>query len=83
MTSWIKRNGFLPLTLFGLALFIHAWRYLSSHLARDGAIVGVMSLSILEGDFPIFFLGQKFMGVLDSYLSAPIYWIFRPFHADQ
>jgi hypothetical protein len=78
MISWIKRNGFVPLTLFGLALFIRAWRYLSSHLARDGTIGGVMSLSILEGDFPIFFLGQKFMGVLDSYLSAPIYWIFGP-----
>ena len=78
MTSWIKRNGFFPLTLFGLALFIRAWRYLSSHLARDGAIGGVMSLSILEGDFPIFFLGQKFMGALDSYLSAPIYWLFGP-----
>jgi hypothetical protein len=76
MTSWIKRNGCLPLALFGLALFIRIWRYLSSHLARDGAIGGVMSLSILEGDFPIFFLGQNFMGALDSYLSAPIYLFF-------
>ena len=66
------------LVLMGLALGLRVWRYLSADLARDTAICGLMGLSVLHGDFLLFFFGQKFMGALDAYLSAPIYLLLRP-----
>ena len=62
----------------GLALGLRLWRYLSADLGRDTAICGLMGLSVLHGDFLLFFFGQKFMGSLDAYLSAPIYLFLTP-----
>jgi hypothetical protein len=43
-------------------------------LWHDEATTGLLGLAVLQGDLPIYFFGQPFMGALDGYLAAPIYW---------
>ena len=40
----------------------------------DEATVGIMGLVVLRGEWPVYFHGQPFMGALDAYLAAPIYF---------
>jgi hypothetical protein len=40
----------------------------------DEATVGIMGLVVLRGEWPVYFHGQPFMGALDSYLTAPLYF---------
>ena len=35
---------------------------LTAELWRDEAVVGIMSLRVLAGEFPVFFFGQNFDG---------------------
>jgi hypothetical protein len=39
----------------------------------DEATTGLLGLAVLEGELPIYFFGQSFMGALDGYLAAPVY----------
>lgn len=64
------------LTLVGLALrlgmLIHAdWRY-----DYDEGMVGLQVLDILQGDRPIFHPGQPYLAALESYLIAPLFYLF-------
>jgi F5/8 type C domain len=56
--------------IFLIALAARAIPLLTAELGGDEAVVGVMSLRVLAGEFPIFFYGQNFMGSLEAYLSA-------------
>ena len=56
--------------IFGLALTARGIPLLTAELWRDEAVVGIMSLRVLAGEFPVFFFGQNFMGALEAYLSA-------------
>lgn len=42
----------------------------------DEAVVALMARHILQGDRPVFFYGQAYMGSLDAYLIAAGFWIF-------
>ena len=42
----------------------------------DEATSGLLGLSVLSGELPIYFFGQPFMGALDGYLAAPVFWLF-------
>lgn len=59
-----------------LAVGLRAWRMLCSNLDRDGSVCGLLGLEVLQGRWPIFFLGQDFMGALDGYLLAPLILVF-------
>ena len=41
----------------------------------DEATSGLLGLSVLSGELPIYFFGQPFMGALDGYLAAPLFWL--------
>jgi hypothetical protein len=41
----------------------------------DEATTGLLGLAVLGGELPIYFFGQPFMGALDGYLAAPLYWM--------
>jgi predicted membrane-bound mannosyltransferase len=41
----------------------------------DEATTGLLGLSVLQGELPVYFFGQSFMGALDGYLAAPVYWV--------
>ena len=42
----------------------------------DEAVVALMARHILQGETPIFFYGQAYMGSADAYLVAAGFWIF-------
>jgi hypothetical protein len=42
----------------------------------DEATSGLLGLAVLQGELPIYFFGQPFMGALDGYLTAVIFWLF-------
>lgn len=45
----------------------------------DEATMGLAALHIAQGrDFPAFFYGQNYMGTLEAYLVAPLFWAFGP-----
>ncbi|MBN1201743.1 MAG: hypothetical protein JXJ20_07810 [Anaerolineae bacterium] len=55
-----------------LALLIHAgWRY-----DYDEGMVGLQVLHILDGARPVFHPGQPYLAALESYLIAPVFWLF-------
>ncbi len=41
----------------------------------DEATSGLLGLSVLRGELPVYFFGQPFMGALDGYLAAPLFWL--------
>ena len=41
----------------------------------DEAVVGLMAKHILDGEYPIFFYGQSYMGSLDAFLIAGMFKI--------
>jgi hypothetical protein len=41
----------------------------------DEATSGLLGLAVLKGELPIYVFGQSFMGALDGYLAAPVFWI--------
>ncbi|MBI1865808.1 MAG: glycosyltransferase family 39 protein, partial [Nitrospirae bacterium] len=44
----------------------------------DDAMTGIMALSILRGEYPVFFPGQGYMGSLEAYAAAILFWMFGP-----
>jgi len=41
--------------------------------------MGLAALHISEGrEYPLFFYGQSYMGTIEAYLAAPMFWIFGP-----
>jgi hypothetical protein len=44
----------------------------------DEATSGLLGLSVLRGELPVYFFGQPFMGALDGYLAAPLFWLLGP-----
>lgn len=61
-----------------LAIAVQLWVALkwSGSFDSDEAIIGLMSRHILEGNIPIYFYGQHYLGSLDAILAAPFLHIF-------
>jgi hypothetical protein len=54
-----------------LARLLLLW---SPSLWYDEATTGLLGLAVLRGELPVYFFGQAFMGALDGYLAAPLFW---------
>lgn len=73
-----KREG---IALFGallLAAGVKIWLLMSQAVPfnSDEAVVALMARHILQGERPVFFYGQAYMGSLDAWLVAATYSIF-------
>ena len=68
--SGVKLGWFLPPLLAALA--VKAWLIVSGWVPfnADEAVVALMARHILQGERPIFFYGQAYMGSLDALLIA-------------
>ncbi|WP_157640862.1 hypothetical protein [Longispora albida] len=45
----------------------------------DEATMGLMALHISQGKaFPVYFYGQHYMGAIEAYLAAPLFWLAGP-----
>lgn len=62
--------------IYALAAALLLWRFLSSDLHYDDALVGLMVQAFMEEDFHVFFYGQNYMGTLDALLAWPVFALF-------
>ena len=71
-----KRLAYLILLL--CAASFKAWLITSDSVPfnSDEAIVALMARHILQGERPVFYYGQAYMGSLDAWLVASGFWLF-------
>jgi hypothetical protein len=63
------------LVALGVGVIVRLLLLRSPRLWYDEATSGLLGLSVLRGELPIYFFGQPFMGALDGYLAAPVFWL--------
>jgi len=78
LTKVLSSTKWTVLGIVGAAL---AWKALLLALGSvpfnsDEAVVALMARHILQGERPIFFYGQAYMGSLDALLVAAGFWLF-------
>lgn len=69
----------LPLVLVAVLIGFAARLYIAYEAfatSFDSSTVGIMAMRILEGDRPLFFYGQLYMGTLEAYTAALMFAIF-------
>lgn len=59
-------------TVYRLVLIARGWPALDS----DEGITGLMARHILQGERPVFFYGQVYMGAFQAYWAAPLFALF-------
>lgn len=77
----MKQKRIYPLVIAGLVLAAAAWKlvFLLKGVVpfnSDEAIVALMARHILQGERPVFFYGQAYMGSLDAFLVAGGFQLF-------
>lgn len=70
-TAWILLLAVAGLGLRLILLIKAGWRY-----DYDEGMVGLQVLRILRGDRPVFHPGQPYLAALESYLIAPLFYVF-------
>jgi len=70
MKSKEKKLFFLILLI---AILVRGLTLLTPELWSDETNVGLMSLRVMNGEFPVFFYGQAFMGSLEAYLAGALF----------
>src|SRR5262245_38800598 len=68
------RDWSLPVVLV-VAVLLRLLLLRIPRLWYDEATSGLLGLAVLNGDLPTYFFGQSFMGALDGYLAAPLFWL--------
>jgi len=62
--------------VFGLLGLLLALHLVFPGLDADQAVTGLMGLYVLQGEFPVFFWMQDHAGVPESYVAAPLFFLF-------
>ena len=62
----------------GVALRVWVYRSALGVPDSDEAVVGLMALHFLDGDWTTFFWGQGYGGSQEALLTAPLFWLFGP-----
>ena len=62
--------------VFGLLGLLLALHLAFPRLDSDQAVTGLMGVYVLRGEFPIFFWMQDHAGVPESYVAAPLFFLF-------
>ncbi len=63
------------LVALGVGVIVRLLLLRLPRLWYDEATSGLLGLSVLRGELPVYFFGQSFMGALDGYLAAPLFWL--------
>ncbi|MCK5708826.1 MAG: hypothetical protein KAI43_14350 [Candidatus Aureabacteria bacterium] len=61
-----------------LGFIIRTGYLLAPRMDSDHAIFALQGMHILKGDFPVFSWGTAYMGTLQSYLDAVLFYLFGP-----
>src|SRR5258708_6458897 len=81
LAAWTARHPRVPLLLaLALALLSRILLIVRTHAMIDGdeALVGIQAERILQGQHPVYFYGQAYMGSLEAYLAAALFRLFGP-----
>lgn len=70
------KAGFVGAALAAVGLKMSLLAAGSVPFNADEAVVALMARHILQGERPVFFYGQAYMGSLDAYLVAGGFWLF-------
>ncbi|MBI5199894.1 MAG: glycosyltransferase family 39 protein, partial [Nitrospirae bacterium] len=70
----LHRILFILIFLLGVALRVIY--LITQDLDSDQAIMGLMARHILDGEFPIFYWGERYAGPVESYFASIIFYIF-------
>jgi hypothetical protein len=62
--------------VFGLLGLLLALHLAFPRLDADQAVTGLMGVYVLRGEFPVFFWMQDHAGVPESYVAAPLFFLF-------
>jgi 4-amino-4-deoxy-L-arabinose transferase-like glycosyltransferase len=62
--------------LLGLLALLLALHLCFPRLDADQAVTGLMGVHVLRGEFPVFFWSQDHAGVPESYIAAPLFFLF-------
>jgi hypothetical protein len=75
-----RTSTVLLLAILALGLALRIWLNARSQWMIDGdeALFGIGAVRLLHGDYPNLLYGVPYMGMLQSYLAAPIVAVFGP-----
>ncbi|HLY32878.1 MAG TPA: hypothetical protein VKQ36_17775, partial [Ktedonobacterales bacterium] len=62
----------------GLVMRVFLVIHTNAMIDGDEALLGIQAERILQGQFPIYFPGQAYMGSLEAYFAAALFAIFGP-----
>ena len=62
----------------GIALRVWVYRSVLGTPDSDEAVVGLMTMHLLDGEWSTFFWGQGFGGTQEVLLTAPVFWVAGP-----
>ncbi len=65
-----------PLLLMLLSAAVRAAAMAYPTPDADMAIIGLMARHILDGELPVFFYGEAWGGSIESFIAAPLFWLF-------
>jgi 4-amino-4-deoxy-L-arabinose transferase-like glycosyltransferase len=68
----------LAVLLAGVALRLWLLTGPLGEVEADESVVGLMALHILQGERPVFYWGQPYLGSLEAYLVAAVFAVFGP-----
>lgn len=72
--DWVALGALLVAFIYRLTLIARGWPQLDS----DEAVIGLMARHILQGEYPVFFWGQNYMGAFQAYFAAIFFAVFGP-----
>ena len=73
-----KKEKFLLFVILGVSTLTRGLTLFTPTLSSDETAVGLMSLMVMKGDFPVFYYGQNFMGSLEAFLGGSFFQFFGP-----
>lgn len=71
---WRTASAVAGLLAVGAAVRVVFLRY--PYVDSDQAVIGLMGIHILEGQFPIYFWGEPYSGTLESFLASLLFYSF-------
>ncbi len=74
MNRWPAIAGVAALMAGGAAIRALFLRY--PYIDSDQAVIGLMGMHILKGEFPIYFWGEPYSGTLESFVAAVFFFLF-------
>jgi hypothetical protein len=72
-----RKKTYFFLTAGAVSILSRVLTLYAPEIGLDETTVGIMSLRVLSGDFPVFFFGQNFMGSLEAFLGGTLFHLFN------